>query len=117
MRNSSWVKSMSVFSIQLPARTMTRATPANFGTKVSVASCTCVADWRIETNRPTPSVTLRIGAASLTVTRIASHAMWITWVSVMRVSRSGSSTEAVEEGLHDEVPAVHHHEQQQLERQ
>src|SRR5689334_25204858 len=117
MRNSSWVKSMSVLSIQFPARTMTRATPASFGTNVSVASCTCVADCRIETNSPMPSVTARMGAASFTVTRIAIHAMWSTCVSVMRVSRSRSLTETVEERVHDEVPAVDHHEQQQLERE
>src|SRR5690348_3384275 len=117
---NSWIVNVtSSCSIQLPDTTRTIATPASFGTNVSVTSCTCVADWISEMNRPSPIVTMRIGASSFTLMVIAWSAMCRTALSVIGNLRGygASSVEARDERLHDQRPSVHHHEQQQLERQ
>src|SRR5206468_2859756 len=101
------------WSIQLPPTRITRATPASLGTKVSVTSWTWVTVCSSETSTPMARETIRIGAASLTLTMSALVAMSMTRVSVTGLF----SLEAGEQRTHDERPAVDHHEQQELERE
>src|SRR5262249_7960731 len=129
MSNRPWVKPMICESIQCPVMTITSATPASFGTNVSVCSWICVADWIRPMNRPIASDTPRIGAASLVASRIDCTAMSMTDPSFTMgtpsrgrtrfdgCSGARSMVEARDQRADDERPAVDHDEQQQLERQ
>src|SRR5436190_10648108 len=116
---------------------MTSATAASLGTNVSVTSWIWVTDWNSEMARPMARLVRRIGAETLAVTIIILRAISITAVSVMRrgaprrrvlrPAMDGRSVgwrrltnplvEARQEGLDDQCPAVHQHEQQDLEGQ
>src|SRR2546421_1659525 len=113
MSNSWWVNPTTVFSIQWPETTITRATPASLGTNVSVTSWIWVTDWNSETARPMARLVMRMGAATLAVTVIIRRAISTTVVSVT----GPHSVEAGQEGLDHEGPPIDEHEQQDLERE
>src|SRR3954454_19488075 len=110
---------------------MTSATPASFGTNVSVTSWIWVTDWNSEMARPMARLVIRMGALTLAVTVIIRKAISMTAVSVIYsvlvlgvvgsepVRRWGLaySVEARDQGLDDEGPTVDQHEQQDLERE
>src|SRR3954471_18801640 len=105
---------------------MTSATPASFGTHVSVTSWIWVTDWNSEMARPMARLVSRMGALTLAVTVIIRKAISMTAVSVIysvlvlwggrpRSWGLAYSVEARDQGLDDESPTVDQHEQQNLE--
>src|SRR5262245_6553963 len=102
-----------VFSIQGPASASVAAMPSSLGMNDSVISLICVAAWKMPTNRPTVSPTSRIGAASISVTSSACVPMLITVSGVMAYL----FVETRSQGAHHQRPAVHQHEQHDLEGQ
>src|SRR3954466_912048 len=110
MSNSCGVTPPTLFSIQWPDTTITRATPASLGTNVSVTSWIWVTDWNREMASPMARLVMRMGAATLATTSIICTAISMTAVSVM-----SASVEAREQGLDDQRPSVDQHEQQDLE--
>ena len=66
--NNALVYVTNSWSIQLPATTITRATPMSFGTKARVASWSCVTDWINDIPNPTARLTSKIGALTFAVT-------------------------------------------------
>src|SRR3954453_7502201 len=99
-----------------------------FGTKVSVTSWICVAACRIETARPTIRLAARNGSASSKPSSLALITRWIamspftcdlSWAYLRRGSgaRAQLGVEGVDDPLDGQGPAVHQHEQQDLERE
>src|SRR5471030_961709 len=95
---------------------MTTATPTSLGTKERVISWIWVTDCTTETPKPIARLANRIGAPSLVAKIMVSTAMWMTDWSFTWTPEC-SSVVARNEGLGDQVPAVDHDEQEQLERQ
>src|SRR4029077_19116277 len=81
--------------------------------KESVISLICVAAWNMPISRPAASADSSIGAASSAVT---TSACWPTEMMVSGVI-ARSLVEARRERADQERPAVHEHEQHDLERQ
>src|SRR5215813_14269315 len=86
-----------------------------FGMNESVTSLICVAAWKTETSSPTTSPATRNGPETLSVSVMAWMARWVTvsWFT----GSSASGVEGSDEGLRHQVPAIHQHEQEDLERQ
>src|SRR5262249_48825616 len=90
---------------------------AIFGMNVSVISLICVIAWKTLTTRPATSPKSSTGPASTSVISSAPRPMPTT-VSIPIVPPGPSrSVEALQERAHEHVPAVHQHEQHELERQ
>src|SRR5579875_1543373 len=94
-----------------------RATPAILGTKVRVISWMEVTDCTSATASPIARAVTSMGAASSPVTVIIRTAISMTEESFICVLSACSGMETGDEGLDDQCPAVHHHEQQQFEWQ
>src|SRR5262245_64341240 len=114
LSNSACLKTTSWSSIQSPPTATTIPTTTIFGMNESVCSWIEVAAWKIETSRPTTSPATRNGAETFSVTSIACTERWVI---VSWFTEASSSVEGRHERLHHEVPAVHQHEEQDLERQ
>ena len=113
--HSSIVNPSIVFSIHGPATTITTTTARIFGMKVSVGSCSCVTAWKIETSRPTTRLTPSTGIEICSVSHIVRAPISMIWL--WSISAVPLVMEAPDERLGHQVPAVHQHEQQDLERQ
>src|SRR4051794_17697590 len=119
---------MICISIQLPERSTAAPTASSLGTKETVASWSCVADWKMPTSTPTSRAVISVGAASLAVIIMASMPIFMTLASFMSLSRGrwrGERSaswfrqlmETSYEGLDDQRPPADHHEEQDLERE
>src|SRR6056297_32928 len=108
------VKSMMTPSIQGPATDSATTSMSSFGMNDSVISLICVAAWIMPTSKPTASAESSSGEASSIVTQRACCPMVVTVSGVMGAS---SDVETRGQRAEHHGPAVHQHEQHDLERQ
>src|SRR5690242_18750459 len=99
-------------SIHGPATTSATKMPTSFGMNDRVASLIWVAAWKMLTTRPMIKATSSIGAATIKVTSIALRPIVMTVSGVI----AAPLVEALRQRAEQQLPAVHQHEQHQLER-
>src|SRR5580658_2082570 len=105
---------MNCLSIHGPTSTSVVAIPSSFGINDSVISLICVAAWKMPTMMPIVSPTSSIGAASIIVISSARCPMVMT---VSGLIDDSLAVKARGQRAHDQRPAVHQHEQHDLEWQ
>src|ERR1043165_10496 len=100
-------------SIPGPAIASVAARPSSLGMNDSVISLIDVAAWKMPTSRPTTSATSSMGAASISVmvSACVPTLMMVSGVTVRLL------VETLGQGAHHQRPAVHQHEQHDLEGQ
>src|SRR3712207_6305068 len=112
-----------MFSIQGPKKTRQTTTASALGTKASVASWIWVTACTVLIATPTMRLTISSGAETLSAVQRASMPRPITHSCVIASPTSFSglqhcaSGEAAHQRAGDQIPAVHQHEQQDLEGQ
>src|SRR5262245_36900227 len=105
---------MSLVSIHGPKRISAAAVAAIFGMKASVTSLICVSAWNTATARPAISERSSTGPASASVSSSADRPMPMTDSTP---TPPLPSAEALHQRAGEHVPAVHEHEEHELERQ